>query len=255
MTAWNTSGEGIHSPRLFYLVRMLFRDSNRYYVWRLIEERRRAMLQSSQIIQVTDFGVGQSRPAKRKVGDIARNSLSDRRVAELLFRLVVHMTGSEYRLQSHGPLHIVELGTSLGITTAYLAAVDSQNRVVTFEGSEELAALAKANWEQLGLKNIVQVKGNIDDTLYNYAREEIDLAFMDANHTGEAMLRYFDILSSHISQDGIVAIDDIRYSPDMYKAWKQIVVHPKVTATMDLGDMGLVFFEPHLERKTYLLRI
>ena len=255
VTAWNTGGEGIHSPRLFYLVRMVFRDSNRYYAWQSIERQRLAMLQSSQTIQVTDYGVGRTRSTLRRVNAIAQTGLSNRTAAELLFRLVMHMTGDEYRLQPHGPLNIIELGTSLGITTAYLAAADSRNRVVTFEGSDEIVALAKANWSHLGLQNIVLVQGNIDDTLYNYAREEIDFAFIDANHTGEATLRYFEIMASCIHPDGIVAIDDIRYSADMYAAWKQIIHHPKVTATMDLGNMGLVFFEPHLERKTYLLRI
>ena len=31
LTAWNTGGENIHSPSLFYFVRMILYDKNQYY--------------------------------------------------------------------------------------------------------------------------------------------------------------------------------------------------------------------------------
>jgi len=256
LTAWNTGGEGIHSPRLFYIVRHLFYDSTSMYSWEAIEQRRQAMLRAPKLVHINDYGTGKDRD--EQVMHIAKKSLMSRREAQLLGRLLHYMSTGEYVVGRERPLQVVELGTSLGVTTSYLASVSKENKIVTFEGSESIAAMAKMNWEKLGLKNITLVNGNIDDTLYNYAREEtmpIDFVLMDANHTEKATLDYFACLLPHLDENAVVVVDDIRLSPSMNKAWEIIVAHPRVTATMDLGRMGLVFFYPKLEKKQYRLRI
>ncbi|MCQ2340900.1 MAG: class I SAM-dependent methyltransferase [Paludibacteraceae bacterium] len=255
VTAWNTGGEGVHSPRLFYIVRHLFYDTSSLYSWTAIEQRRQAMLRAPKLVHINDYGTGCDRD--ELVMHIAKRSLMGRHEAQLLARLLHYMSGEEYVVGRKRPLLLMELGTSLGVTTAYMATASDQNMVVTFEGSEQIAAVATKNWEKLGVENITLKLGNIDNTLYTYARElanPIDFVLMDANHTGEATLRYFEWLLPHMDENGVLVVDDIRLSMDMYKAWQQIVSHPKVTATMDLGRMGLVFFYPQLEKKLYRLR-
>lgn len=255
LTAWNTGGEGIHSPRLFYLVRHLFYETAHLYAWDNIEQRRQAMLRAPKLLHIRDFGTGQDRD--ELVMSIAKTSVMDRRHAQLLSRLIHYMSGNEYMSPDKHPLNIIELGTSLGLTTAYLASVDSRNNIVTFEGSNEIAQMAQLNWEKLGLTNIRLITGSLDDTLltYTHARAKIHFALMDANHTGEATLRYFNLLQPLMDEDGILVIDDIRYSKDMYEAWQTICQHPQVTTTMDLGGMGLIFFYPPLMKKNYKIRL
>jgi predicted O-methyltransferase YrrM len=155
-------------------------------------------------------------------------------------------------------LTIVELGTSLGVTTAYLAAMDSRNKVVTYEGCPAVAEVARANWEKLGLNNIACVVGEI--TVYSLqftvdSLSGIDVAFIDANHTCEATLTYFNALASRVHEKSVVVVDDIHYNEDMEKAWKAICADERVTTTMDLYRMGLVFFDKHYWRKHYKMRI
>ena len=254
LTSWNTGGEGIHSPYLFYIVRMLMYDRNPYYSWERIESRRTAMLHAPKLIQTQDFGTGTS--SSKLVCDIAKRELEKRRNAEFLFRLVSFLGHEKGQ-----PLNIVELGTSLGITTAYLAMADSRNKVYTFEGSKETLEVAESNWRHLEISNIVPLLGNIDDTLYNYARERttgsssIDFAFLDANHTEEATLRYFDILAQQAGDKSIFVFDDIHYSKGMARAWERIKQDARVTTTMDCFDFGIVFFDPHYLRRNYTLRL
>ncbi|MCQ2310313.1 MAG: class I SAM-dependent methyltransferase [Paludibacteraceae bacterium] len=253
--AWNTGGEGIHSPRLFYLVRHLFYETAQMYAWEQIEARRTAMLRAPKLVHIQDFGTGQDRD--ELIMHIARQSVMQPRQAQLLARLLNYMNGNEYA-QSTSPLTIVELGTSLGLTTAYMASVDSRNQIITFEGSQQVSEIAAMNWQKLHLSNITQKTGPIDDTLLSYAREEqprIHFVLMDANHTQEATLRYFEWLLPLMDPNGIVVVDDIRYSKDMYAAWKTITHHDGVTATMDLGQMGLVFFYPNVQQRTYTIRL
>jgi predicted O-methyltransferase YrrM len=153
------------------------------------------------------------------------------------------------------PLEILELGTSLGVTTAYLAAADSRNRVVTLEGSGEILKVAKGLWKALKLENIEWKEGNIDDTLFICAREKIDLAFVDANHTYEATMRYVNFLLPRMREKGIIVLDDIHYSGQMERAWQELRNDSRITTSMDLYHVGLLFFDPHYLKRNYIIRL
>ena len=174
LTAWNTSGEAIHSPYLFRLVRFVLRDENAYYCFRDIERRREFLLACEDSLDVVDYGSAGSPEGlhvQRRVCDIAKNHLERARVGQVLFRIVNFLHEEEKR-----PLNILELGTSLGITTAYLASPDSRNKVVTMEGSEAVLRVAQGVWKMLKLENIEWIQGNIDDTLYNiYSVQNSDI--------------------------------------------------------------------------------
>ena len=253
LTAWNTSGEGIHSPYLFQLVRFVFRDRNAYYCFEDIERRRAFLRACGDEIEVVDYGSQGSKEGKqvrRKVSVIAKGHLERPEMGQLLFRLVNFLGETEKR-----PLEILELGTSLGITTAYLASADSRNRVTTLEGSEVLLNIARGVWQALKLGNIDDHVGNIDDTLYIYAREKLDLAYVDANHTYEATKRYVDYLLPRMAEKGVVAIDDIHYSAEMERAWEELKNDARVTTSMDLYHMGLLFVDKHYLKRHYRIKI
>lgn len=253
LTAWNTTGEGIHSPYLFQLVRFVLRDENSYYCFADIERRRELLLACEDTLDVVDYGSAGSKEGthvKRRVCDIAKTHLESARVGQVLFRILNFMGQEQKR-----PLEILELGTSLGVTTAYLASADSRNRVVTMEGSEAVLKVAQGIWRTLRLENIEWQVGNIDDTLYRYARERVDFAYVDANHTYEATMRYTDYLLDRMAEKGIIAIDDIHYSEEMERAWKELKQDPHVTTTMDVYHMGLIFVDPHYLKRHYKIRI
>ena len=253
LTAWNTTGEGIHSPYLFQLVRFVLRDENSYYCFADIERRRELLLACEDTLDVVDYGSAGSKEGthvKRRVCDIAKTHLESARVGQVLFRILNFMGEEQKR-----PLEILELGTSLGVTTAYLASADSRNRVVTMEGSEAVLKVAQGIWRTLRLENIEWQVGNIDDTLYRYARESVDFTYVDANHTYEATMRYTDYLLDRMEEKGIIAIDDIHYSEEMERAWKELKQDPRVTTTMDVYHMGLIFVDPHYLKRHYKIRI
>ena len=205
LTAWNTGGEGVHSPYLFEWVRMVMMDKNAYYIWGEIERCREKMLRDERELEFVDYGSAiKSRSLEngseavcrlkfrdmRRVCDIARRSLAKRKYAQMLSRLVNWLgashslengSGTACSLEFRG-LTIVELGTSLGVTTAYMAAMDSRNRVVTFEGCEAVANVAKENWKSLNIKNIECRVGEITADSLQMAvdrmSEQVDVAFI-----------------------------------------------------------------------------
>ena len=232
LTAWNTTGEAIHSPYLFHIVRFLMRDENTFYCFSDIERRREQLMACVDKLDVVDYGSQGSKEGQhvcRSVCDIAKKHLESAKIGQLLFRLLVFMGEQEKR-----PLEILELGTSLGVTTAYLASANSRNHVVTLEGSEAVLRIAQGVWRTLKLENITWKAGNIDDTLYLCAREKLDMVFVDANHTYEATKRYVDWLLPRLTEKGIIVVDDIHYSREMARAWEEIKRDERVTSSMDL---------------------
>ena len=253
LSAWNTTGEGIHSPYLFELVRFVFRDENTYYCFADIERRREMLLACEDMLDVVDFGSAGSpegTQVQRRVCDIAKTHLERPRVGQLLFRLVNFLGQHEKR-----PLEILELGTSLGVTTAYLASADSRNRVMTLEGSEAVLKVAQGVWRTLKIENIEWQQGNIDDTLFKCAREKLDVAYVDANHTYEATMRYVEYLLERMNEKGVVVVDDIHHSEQMEQAWVALKDDARVTTSMDLYHIGLLFVDPHYLRRDYRISV
>ena len=254
LTAWNTTGEGIHSPYLFHLVSFVLRDKNRFYCFSDIERRREALLNDTRVLAVVDYGSGGSPEGlhvQRKVCDIAHGHLERAAVGQMLFRLVNFLSQNAER-----PLEILELGTSLGITTAYLAMPNSQNKVMTLEGSSAVAKVAREQWQALRLTNIECVEGRIEDTLLLIrARERLDLVYVDANHTYEATRKYVECLLPRLTEKGVIAIDDIHYSREMERAWKVLQADERVTSSMDMGHIGLLFVDKHYLKRHYRLRL
>ena len=258
-TAWNTGGEGVHSPYLFEWVRMVMSDKNAYYKWTEIEACRRQMLKSDLEVDFVDYGSGSrllvdgGESRKRWVKNIAKDSLAQSKYAQMLYRLV-NWLGHQLRGSDKG-LTIVELGTSLGITTAYLASVDIRDKVLTYEGCGSVAELAIDNWKLLEINNILCRVGCINVEELERDLSCIDLAYVDANHTYEATLSYFDVLAGKTHEKSVIVVDDIHYSEEMEKAWKEICADERVTSTIDLYQMGLVFFDKRYWRRNYRMRL
>ena len=227
----------------------MVRHTGPYRAYAAVENRRRQLLNSPASISVTDFGAGSHTGAgrQRRIADIARTAAKPRHLAQLLFRLVNYFR----------PATILELGTSLGLTTAYLASADSRHRVITFEGCPNVAAVAHETFTALELRNVEVVVGNIDDTLapaLAALSAPIDFAFFDGNHRYEPTLRYFELCQQHRTADSVFVFDDIHWSEDMERAWEAIKAHPDVTLTVDLFYIGLVFFRKNQPKQHFWLR-
>lgn len=242
---------------------MVMSDKHGYYIWKDIERYREGLQRDERVLEFVDYGSGAavqdgsvradgSAVRSRRVCDIANGSLARKKYAQMLYRLV-NWLGIQFRKE--GGLQIVELGTSLGITTAYLAAVDSRDRVITYEGCASVSAVAKEIWDGLGLTNIECRVGALDVELLDHDIDRVDVVFIDANHTYASTREYFNVLAKKVHDKSVIVVDDIHYSPEMERAWREICSDSRVTSTMDLYQMGLVFFDPHYWRRNYTMRL
>jgi predicted O-methyltransferase YrrM len=235
----------IHSPFVFELLNDVILDETPYYGFELIESLRSQNLLDNTIISVEDFGA-RSGSRKQTVSSIARNSLQPKKYSQLLFRIA-----NAFRSKK-----ILELGTSLGISTLYLSFPDTNNKVVTLEGSPEIAARARKNFEKLNRKNIELIEGEFAKTISEALSilQGPDLVYFDGNHRLAPTLSYFNQCLEHANENSIFIFDDIHWSKEMNDAWKQIIDHPLVTCSIDLFQLGLVFFRPGMTKQSFVLK-
>ena len=242
-TAANGKGHGVHSPFVFEFITRVLNDNRHFYAFDAIEKIRSQLLSNHSTIEIQDFGAG-SRVAKtntRKISDVAKGSLKPAKYSQLLFRMI----------DFYAPKQIVELGTSLGITTAYLASANPAAKVTTFEGSSAVAQIAEHNLGLLGLTNISLIQGNFDEQLPDWLvnNKKLDFAFVDGNHAFKPTMAYFEALLEVVHEDAILVFDDIHWSEEMEQAWAQISAHPRVTLSIDLFFIGVVFFRQEFAQK------
>jgi predicted O-methyltransferase YrrM len=242
LRASNGKGHGIHSPFVYKFVREVLNDKYNYAEYAKIEAVRKKHLRDRRRLQVNDFGAGSSkRDEPRKISDIAGNAVSDQKFGRLLFRIANY-----YR-----PGCIIEMGSSLGISTAYLASADSGSRVITMEGAPSIASLAKETFDSLGLKNIMQSTGKFDEELPALiaSNPPAGLVFIDGNHRKKPVLEYFEQFLKKISPAATIIIHDIHWSAEMEEAWATILEHPRVKMSIDIFSAGLIFFRDEFRVK------
>jgi len=242
LTAANGKGHGIHSPFVFDFVVSVLNDHCAYPAYAKIEGLRRQLLKDRTMLTIEDMGAGSAfAPARsRSVASIARHAAKPPHLGQLLFRIARH----------YQPAAVVELGTSLGLSAAYLAEGSSHARVFTLEGAPAVAETADHNLRSLGLDASV-VTGDFDATLLPLLGRlpPVELAFVDGNHRREPTLRYFDVLLRHSSRSAALIFDDIHWSEEMEAAWTTIKNDPRVYLTIDLFFIGIVFLRDEFKVK------
>lgn len=245
LTALNSKGHGMHSPFVFQFILHVLNNRSGYQAPVEIEALRKSLLNDERVLEIEDFGAGSrvARHKRRRISEVARHALKPKKYAQLLFRLVKH----------YQPHTILELGTSLGLTTSYLSYADPAANIVTIEGSEAIAGVANENFGSLGIKNIQQRTGNFDHLLPALVQElsSIDLAYIDGNHRYEPTVRYFQQLLPSLHNNSILIFDDIHWSEEMEKAWHEIQQHPAVQCTVDVFFLGFVFFRKEFKEKQH----
>ena len=231
----------VHSPLVFDFINQVLNDAHNAINPSAEHERKR--LESSQkTIDFIDFGKS-GKTFKKKIRSIAKNSLKSKKYAQLLGKIV----------QYYKTKKIIELGTSLGVTTSYLS-YDKTAMVTTMEGSEQLAQEAQNVWNNLKLSQIKCITGDFNLTLNEVAKQSFDLVYIDGNHRCKPTLAYFYTLKKNSHEKTIFIFDDIHYSPSMEKAWKQIKNQPEVSITIDLFFLGIVWIDPSLSKENFVLR-
>lgn len=246
--AKSVNEHGVHSPFVYELLLSTIYNKRNFYAYLQNEKLRNALSLSDEKLECIDLGAGSQvkNVSKKSVKDIVSSAAKPPKYAQLLFRLVNHFQ----------PTTILELGTSLGITSAYMSSANSKSKIITIEGCKEIAEVANKNFQKLELKNIEQVVGNFDEVLPDVLKkiDQLDFVFFDGNHRKDPTISYFKQCLEKANEQSVFVFDDIYWSSEMTEAWEEIKKHEKVTVTLDLFFMGIVFFRKEQVKEHFIIR-
>lgn len=234
----------VHSPFVYDFILDVMDTTKEYYIYPHLEHQRKILLANHEEIDFVDFGAGHN-DGKRKVSEIAKSSLSPINQCRLLFNLI-----NKYK-----PTHSIELGTSLGLSTLYMAATAESNIIHTIEGNPESASLASDLFKKMKATNIKPYSGAFEDHLTGILSQipTLDFAFIDGNHAKDPTLTYFKLFKEKSNSNTILIFDDIYWSKGMTEAWETIKKDKAVSLTIDLYEIGIVFFNKNLSKEDITL--
>lgn len=265
-TARSTAGYGVHSPFMFDFLRNVIRGKSDTGIIRPVKELRREMLHDDRIIHMMDLGTGVDRD--RKIRDFAGRDSLPLRYVSLLTRMVNELRIKNYELRAadhdvkdieqggNGDSGIIlELGTSLGISTLAMSLAAPETRVVTVEGCPQLADVAKQNLDRHGAGNAQVLNMEFDDALERLRKEntKVSFVFIDGNHRGEALKNYVHAISE-MGEEMIIVADDIHLNGDMYRAWCSISAPGMAPVTLETFRLGVIFFLKKMTPGRYRIR-
>ena len=232
----------LHSPFVYELVRAVLEDRRWYYVFDDIAMLRYRLLTGSEMVEYDDPGARTGK-RKRSLSEITRTSASSSRQGRRLFRLAQWLK----------PARMVELGTSLGFGSTYLAAGGQPGTLDTIEGAEPLARIAANNLDCLKINNVQVHAGNFDQVLSRVLRsgDTPDLIFFDGNHRAEPTMAYFETCLEYCGEKTLFVFDDVHWSAGMESVWEQLCQHPRVTMSIDLWDFSVLSIDPAFKEKQH----
>ncbi len=217
-----------------------------------IEDLRSELLASEEPLEVLDFGAGgadlELTPEEMASGrvltstraEVCRVTSKPATWARVLFRLA----------RERRPVSCLELGTSLGISTAYQATaleLNGAGRIISLEGAPAVAGLARENLSRLGLTQRAEVRvGRFEDTLPAALADAapLDYVFVDGHHDERATLAYFETIVPATAPGALLAFDDVEWSAGMRRAWQAIANDRRLTSAASTGQIGFALRAP-----------
>ena len=255
LASWlGTSWRQIHSPTLFVWGKAL-QANPRYWPQasiqsgihgEAIESWRSELAQSDEILSRHDLGAGERLRGCKQVdvalSDIASRASTSRKDAMAMCRW----------LRCIAPRgRFLELGTSLGITSAHVASIGWD--VETWEGCPSTLELARTGWKKLGYqKSIVSKCGDFRDLVRKLDGSTAwDVVYLDGCHEEEATLNLVDKLAPHVQV--ALVVDDIAWSAGMHRAWLALQDRRQWRVSFSWRGRGFLLKAPHMKQQRFRL--
>ena len=213
---WQRRGFGIHSPYAYRLITEVIREKARFYAYDEL-----AYLQNENAHN--DYKIKRKR-------------------ARMLFRMV-------NRFQ---PTHILEIGSSGGITTLYMKRANSNSYITIAEPRHEIAEQTR---KMLAEKNCTATVTETDfkTAMQSYLQTPDIRPFILVNRMPKAAYHNLaDLLDTSLIPYTVLLIDGINHKMQR-TVWKHLISDERVRVAMDMKHYGLILCNPKLNKQTYYI--
>jgi len=154
------------------------------------------------------------------------------------------------------PNNILEIGACPGITTLYLRAAAPNASLYAWEEHSETFDIAQDTFKKARVDDINLLTGSYNKTLrrLSNALDKLDFVLINNTHEKQEALKYFELCLPKVHEKTVFVIHGIYQNKGMIEAWNKIKANPKVTVTVDVFWMGLVFFRKGQAREDFKIK-
>ncbi len=146
------------------------------------------------------------------------------------------------------PARILDLGTAVGMSSAYLAAAQAcagvDGTVTTLDASPVRLKIAQRLHASVGLENVRYASGMAEQDLQRELalNDRFDMAVVDAAHGRKGFLTIYEYLIEAANPGAlIIFVPDARHTGEIAKAWDKIKADERSGCATQLGDLKLVY--------------
>jgi predicted O-methyltransferase YrrM len=196
-----------------------------------IELYRKQLLRCNDSIHKNDFGAGSKvqTSAQLKVKQIVKSSVSNQSKCKLLYRITQFFEVGT----------ALELGSSLGISSQYIAINSSLKSLLSIEGDQQIFKIAQDKNPNSKTTFLNQL---FDETLSQEISKsnKYDMVLIDGDHQYDSTIRYVNLCKKLLNDQGFLLLDDIYWSTGMKKAWEELKKDRDFNVSIDMFHFGLL---------------
>ena len=130
-----TNKYNIHSPLVHDMIENILDNSIKYYCFCRYRTCEKFAFKTKEVIKLKDLGVGSKsiKSSTSTINILTKKVQSRAEKAQILFRIAIFFQKK----------NILEIGTSFGLTTAYLSNANKNGKVTTIEGDPKVGSSLK----------------------------------------------------------------------------------------------------------------
>ncbi|MBC7650266.1 MAG: hypothetical protein H7101_00800 [Deinococcales bacterium] len=147
---------------------------------------------------------------------------------QLLFKIVNY----------YQPKKVLSIDERISNTAFYLAQANNNSQIFCFENNPSQQKIDFKNNPESLLQNVFFL-----NKLSVIKTNQYNLVYINANN-GEDLQYYFQIILPQLTTQSVVIINNIHASKQLEANWCNIQHHASITLTIDLFQLGLIFFRP-----------
>lgn len=232
---------GIQSPFVYGFTTNITNNFWPYYAFDKIESLRKVQADNLSKLSIN----GNNNIIKGYAAEIELSNVAEIRIGQTLFRIVDYIRAN----------NILEIGTFFGIDTLYLSEARKMSNCVSITENLEMADFSKNILDKTNIDNIKIMACNLNEALKNtFGNSKADFVLFNVFGDLSQKIDYFNCCLSVKHSGTVFVIKHIHCNSQMESFWNIVKDDIEVSASIDMFNMGILFFRKDLEKKNYIIR-